>query len=75
MKDREQLIVQIRRYPHASWGTLPRQNGSWECFFEIPGPRGNQRLHAYGKDEIDVLERMLEILQREHISPGERERP
>ncbi|PYQ13012.1 MAG: hypothetical protein DMH00_05185 [Acidobacteria bacterium] len=75
MKDREQLIVQIRRYPHASWGTLPRQNGSWECFFEIPGPRGNQRLHAYGKDEIDVLEKMLEILQREHISPGERERP
>ena len=75
MKDREQLIVQIRRYPHASWGTLPRQNGSWECFFEIPGPRGNQRLHAYGKDEIDVLEKMLEILQREHISSGERERP
>ncbi|HEV8375179.1 MAG TPA: hypothetical protein VGR38_02965 [Candidatus Polarisedimenticolia bacterium] len=75
MRDREHLIVEIRRYPHASWGTLPRQDGSWECFFEISGPRGTQRLHAYGKDEVDSLEKMLEILRREHISRGEGERP
>ena len=67
MKDRDQLIVQIRRYPHASWGTLPRRDGSWECFFEIAGPGGAQRLHAYGKSEMDALEKMLEILQRENI--------
>jgi len=73
MRDRDQLIVEIRRYPHASWGTLPRRDGTWECFFEIPGPRGNQRLHAFGKNEADALEKMLEILQREHISRSEGE--
>ena len=67
MRDREHLIVEIRRYPHASWGTVPRRDGSWECFFEIPGPGGAQRLHAFGKDEVDALEKMLEILQRENV--------
>ena len=71
MRDRDQIIVEIRRYPHASRGTLPRKDGTWECLFEIPGPRGAQRLHAYGKDEIDSLEKMLEILQREHVPKGE----
>ena len=65
MSEREKLIVQVRRYPHSSWGTLPRRDGSWECFFEISGPRGSQRLHAYGKNEVDALEKMLEILERE----------
>ena len=59
MTDRDQLIVEIRRYPHASWGTTPRRDGTWECFFEIPGPRGLQRLHAYGKSEVDALGNML----------------
>jgi hypothetical protein len=67
MPDRENLIVEIRRYPHASWGTSPRRDGSWECFFEIPGPAGSQRLHAYGKTEVDALRNMLEILKREKI--------
>ena len=65
MSERDQLIIEIRRHPHVSWGTVPRRDGSWECFFEIPGPRGPQRLHAYGKSEVDALEKMLEILQRE----------
>ncbi len=65
MRDREHLIVEIRRYPHSSWGTLPRADGSWECFFEISGPGGSQRLHSFGKSETDALEKMLEILQRE----------
>jgi len=67
MTDRDQLIVEIRRYPHASWGTTPRRDGGWECFFEIPGPGGLQRLHAFGKSEVDALEKMLEILLRENI--------
>ena len=67
MKDREQLLIEIRRYPHASWGTVPRRDGTWECFFEIPGSGGAQRLHAFGKDEVDALEKMLEILQRENV--------
>jgi len=71
LPDRDQLIVEIRRYPHASWGTVPRRDGTWECFFEISGPRGTQRLHAYGKDEIDSLEKMLEILRREHLFHSE----
>jgi hypothetical protein len=70
MTDRDDLIVQIRRYPHSSWGTMPRRDGTWECFFEIAGPRGSQRLHAYGRDETDALEQMLEILRRERIPPG-----
>jgi hypothetical protein len=65
MREREQLIVEIRRYPHSSWGTQPRKDGTWECFFEISGPQGNQRLHAFGRDEVDALEKMLEILRRE----------
>jgi hypothetical protein len=67
MPDREHLIVEIRRYPHASWGTTPRRDGTWECFFEIPGPGGLQRLHAYGKTEVDALRNLLEILKREKI--------
>ncbi len=67
MTDRDHLIIEIRRYPHASWGTTPRRDGTWECFFEIPGPGGIQRLHAYGKTEVDALEKMLEILERENI--------
>ena len=65
MRERDQLIIEIRRHPHVSRGSVPRRDGSWECFFEIPGPRGSQRLHAYGKSEVDALEKMLEILQRE----------
>ena len=71
MKDRDQLLVEIRRYPHASWGTVPRRDGTWECFFEIAGPRGTQRLHAFGKDEIEALEKLLEILRRERITREE----
>ncbi len=72
MRDRDQLIIDIRRYPHSSWGALPRRDGSWECFFEIPGPEGSQRLHAYGKTEVDALEKILEILRRETtIKPTE----
>jgi hypothetical protein len=67
MADRELLIVEIRRYPHASWGTTPRRDGTWECFFEIPGPGALQRLHAYGKTEEEALGSMLEILRREKI--------
>jgi hypothetical protein len=70
--DREHLIVEIRRFPHASWGTLPRRDGTWECFFEIPAPGGLQRLHSYGATETEALEKMLEILRREIASkpPG-----
>ena len=67
MAERDHLIIEIRRYPHASWGTTPRQDGSWECFFEIPGPGGLQRLHAYGKTEVEALGSMLEILKRENV--------
>jgi hypothetical protein len=67
MAERDQLIIEIRRYPHASWGTTPRRDGSWECFFEVSGPKGLQRLHAYGKTEIEALGSMLEILQRENF--------
>jgi len=67
MADRDQLIVEIRRYPHASWGTAPRRDGTWECFFETSGPGGLRRIHAHGKAEVDALEKMLEILQGELV--------
>jgi hypothetical protein len=70
MAERDQLIIEIRRYPHASWGTTPRRDGTWECFFEIPGPGGVQRLHAFGKTEVDALGKMLEILRREIVQRG-----
>ena len=66
-RDSGMEVVTGPDYPHASWGTVPRRDGSWECFFEIPGPGGAQRLHAFGKDEVDALEKMLEILQRENV--------
>lgn len=65
MRDRDELVVKIRRYPHSNWGVQPRRDGSWECFFEIPSPGGPQRLHAFGQSEADALEKMLEILRRE----------
>lgn len=49
---------------------MPRQDGSWECFFEIPGPGTSQRLHAFGKSEEEALERMLEILLRDRSRPA-----
>jgi hypothetical protein len=64
---RDALAAEIRNYRYKSWGSQPTADGRWECYFDIVATRGGSRLRAYGATEVEAMERMLEVLEKEHI--------
>jgi hypothetical protein len=66
-RSRDDLAAQIRRRRYRTWGTQPTPDGRWECFFDIEATRGGSRLRAYGATEVEAMERMVEVLDKEGI--------
>ena len=64
---RDSLAAGIRLFHYKTWGTQPTPDGRWECFFDIVATRGGSRMRTYGASEIEALERMLEVLEKERI--------
>jgi hypothetical protein len=64
---RDVLAAGIRCYRYKTWGSQPTVDGRWECYFDIVATRGGSRLRTYGATEIEAMERMLEVLEKEHI--------
>lgn len=64
---RDSLAARIRLYRYKTWGTQPTPDGRWECYFDTVATRGSSRLRTYGANEIEALERMLEVLDKERI--------
>ena len=64
---RDSLAAGIRLFLYKTWGTQPTPDGRWECYFDTVATRGSSRLRTYGTNEIEALERMLEVLEKEGI--------
>jgi hypothetical protein len=64
---RDDLAAEIRCYRYKTWGSQPTADGRWECYFDIVATRGGSRLRTYGATEIEAMERMVEILEKERI--------
>ncbi len=64
---RDSLAAGIRLFHYKTWGTQPTPDGRWECYFDTVATRGGSRLRTYGANEIEALERMLEVLDKEGI--------
>ena len=64
---RDDLSAEIRRYRYRTWGTQPTPDGRWECYFDIEATRGGSRLRTYGASEVEALERMVEVLDKEGV--------
>jgi hypothetical protein len=66
-RGRDALAAAIRCYHYKTWGSQPTPDGRWECYFDIVATRGGSRMRTYGATEIEAMERMVEVLQKEHI--------
>jgi len=64
---RDTLAAEIRRYRYKTWGAQPTVDGRWECYFDIVATRGGSRMRTYGATEVEAMERMVEVLEKEHI--------
>jgi hypothetical protein len=64
---RDALAAEIRCYRYKTWGSQPTPDGRWECYFDIVATRGGSRMRTYGATEVEAMERMVEILEKEHI--------
>ena len=64
---RDALAAAIRCYRYKTWGSQPTADGRWECYFDIVATRGGSRMRTYGATEVEAMERMLEVLEKEHI--------
>ena len=64
---RDELAAGIRRFRYKTWGTQPTPDGRWECYFDIAATRGGSRLRSYGSSEVEAMERMVEVLEKEGI--------
>ena len=64
---RDALAATIRCYRYKTWGSQPTADGRWECYFDIVATRGGTRMRTYGATEIEAMERMAEVLEKEHI--------
>ena len=64
---RDALAAAIRCYHYKTWGSQPTADGRWECYFDIVATRGGSRMRTYGATEIEAMERMVEVLEMEHI--------
>lgn len=65
--NRDTLAAEIRCYRYKTWGSQPTVDGRWECYFDVVATRGGSRLRAYGATEIEAMQKMVEVLQKEHI--------
>lgn len=66
-RTRDELASEIRRYRYRTWGTQPTPDGRWECYFDIEATRGGSRLRTYGSTEVEAMERMVEVLDKEGV--------
>lgn len=66
-RTRDELASEIRRYRYRTWGTQPTPDGRWECYFDIEATRGGSRLRTYGATEVEAMERMVEVLDKEGV--------
>ncbi len=66
-QSRDALAAAIRCYRYKTWGSQPTADGRWECYFDIVATRGGSRMRTYGATEIEAMERMVEVLEKEHI--------
>jgi hypothetical protein len=66
-QNRDALAAAIRSFHYKTWGSQPTADGRWECYFDIVATRGGSRMRTYGGTEIEAMERMVEVLEKEHI--------
>ena len=64
---RDALAAAIRCFHYKTWGSQPTADGRWECYFDIVATRGGSRMRTYGATEVEAMERMVEVLEKEHI--------
>jgi hypothetical protein len=67
---RDGIAAEIRRYRYRTWGTQPTPDGRWECFFDVEATRGGTRLRAYGTTELEAMEQMVAVLNKEGVDPA-----
>ena len=66
-QNRDALAAAIRCFRYKTWGSQPTADGRWECYFDIVATRGGSRMRTYGATELEAMERMVEVLEKEHI--------